>query len=260
MSFSIFVLNMIKNLDLTIVICAYKATSALKLCLHQLARYAFKNKDLLIYENSPVDYTLNREFLNQYGISYINNPGGSHADTLNRALLTDIKTKYALILDSDCFCINDPRFYVDYAMRHNIQLYGEICGDRGGYHIHHRVQPWYCIVDVNFIKTHNIQFVDFERIKQTHSESFVKKELLASARNKNGYYYDAGSSMFEDVINNDGICADLGDKLPYVHLEGASWRCDTKEYKLIYDEQKQWLNMLKKKFLYDEKYFQEFSK
>lgn len=241
-------------IDFTIVICSYKATSAFKLCLHQLARYGFKNKDLLIYENSPADFILNRNLLNQYHIKYIDNPGGTHAETMNRAL-TEVKTKYALLLDSDCFCIKDPRLYVRYATIHKIQLYGEICGDRGGYHIHRRVHPWYCIVDVDFIKKHNIDFVDFERIKSSHSESFIDTKLIGNyKRDHHSFYYDAGSSMFEDVINNDGVCADIGDALPYIHLEGASWRSDSESYKQTYEEQKQWLKMLYTKMGYEEKY------
>ena len=141
--------------DLTVVICSYKANKEFKLCLHQLSRYGFTGKDLLIYENSPSTYKSNREFLNSHKIKYIDNPDGTHTATMNLALQT-VKTKYALLLDSDCFCIADPYMFMERIVKHKVQLFGEICGDRGGYHIHKRVHPWWCYVDVDYMKKHKI--------------------------------------------------------------------------------------------------------
>ena len=72
--------------DLTIIICAYKATKELTLCLHQLAQFGVTKDELLIYENSPSYYSENRNLLNKYGIKYIDNPGGGHADTVKSIL------------------------------------------------------------------------------------------------------------------------------------------------------------------------------
>ena len=83
--------------DLTVVICSYKANKEFRLCLHQLARYGFSKENLLIFENSPMEYKSNREMLNEYKIAYTNNPGGSHAEAMNRAIGM-VKTKYALLL------------------------------------------------------------------------------------------------------------------------------------------------------------------
>ena len=49
--------------DLTIIICAYKATKELTLCLHQLAQFGVTKDELLIYENSPSYYSENRNLL-----------------------------------------------------------------------------------------------------------------------------------------------------------------------------------------------------
>ena len=56
--------------DLTIIICAYKATKELTLCLHQLAQFGVTKDELLIYENSPAYYSENRNLLNKYGIKF----------------------------------------------------------------------------------------------------------------------------------------------------------------------------------------------
>lgn len=239
--------------DLTVVICSYKANKEFKLCLHQLARYGFTKENLLIFENSPMDYKSNREMLNEYKIAYINNPGGLHADSMNTAL-EKVNTKYALLLDSDCFCVSDPARFISFVKSKNIQLYGDICGDRGGYHIHKRVHPWYCYVDVEFLKQHNIKFVDFERIKASGSESFVKTDLLNSPRDPKGFYYDAGSTMYEDVIAAGGICVDIGDNKPYLHVEGASWRRNFKQWESTVVGQDNWVRMLYEKLQFGEKY------
>lgn len=239
--------------DLTVVICSYKANKEFILCLHQLVRFGFLGKDLLIYENSPKTYKSNREFLKKYKIKYTNNPDGTHTDTMNRAL-TEVKTKYALLLDSDCFCVADPYMYMERIVSHNIQLFGDICGDRGGYHIHKRVHPWWCYVDVEFMKKNNISFVDMERMEKSNSMSFIDRKKLASQRDPKGYYYDAGSTMFEDVIKAGGIVADVGDSKPYIHVEGASWRRDFKEYEEVVAGQDNWVKMLYDKLRYDEKY------
>lgn len=239
--------------DLTVVICSYKANKEFRLCLHQLARYGFSKENLLIFENSPMEYKSNREMLNEYKIAYINNPGGSHAEAMNRAIGM-VKTKYALLLDSDCFCVSDPVKFINLVKSRNIQLYGDICGDRGGFHIHKRVHPWYCYIDVEFLKKNNIPFVDFERIKASNSESFVNTNMLADKRDPKGFYYDAGSTMYEDVIKAGGICVDIGDIKPYIHVEGASWRRNFKQWEETVAAQDNWVRMLYDKLQFNEKY------
>lgn len=237
---------------LKIVICSYKANNEFRLCLHQLAMFGYTAENLQIYENSPENFTFNRYVLDQYKIPYINNPGGTHAETMNRALL-ELDSHYALLLDSDCFLKAPVSEYVRNMEEHNIQLMGEICGDRGGFHIHKRVHPWWCLVDMDFIRKNQIQFVDFERITASHSESFVITSRLCEQRDKRNFYYDAGSTMYEDVLNNGGIAADIGDDLPYIHLEGASWRRDFDAYRKVVENQDMWLKHMYQMFNFEEK-------
>ena len=130
--------NMEKGIK--IVICSYKANKEFKLCLNQLAKFGYTAENLQIYENSPADYGFNRDILNKFGIPYTNNPSGSHAESMNRALL-ELDSPYILLLDSDCFLKAPVDDYLRNMADHRIQLMGEICGDRGGYHIHKRVHP-----------------------------------------------------------------------------------------------------------------------
>ena len=208
--------------DLTVIICAYKATKELTLCLHQLAKFGITKDELLIYENSPEYYSENRNLLNKYGIKFVDNPGGLHGPTLDKAL-KEVKTKYALLLDSDCICLVDPHIILDEVKQHNFDLYGDICGSRGGYHLHKRVHPWYCFVNVEFLNEHKISFMDERRIMMTNSQSFYDPSLLAANRDPNGFYYDVGATMYEDIQGYRGAVGDIGERLPYYHKEGSSW-------------------------------------
>lgn len=239
--------------ELTIVICAYKANSAFTLCLHQIARYGFTGDNLLIYENSPTSYVSNRNLLNKYNIPYVNNPDGTHHETVERAL-TEVKTKYMLLLDSDCFCIRNPIEYLDRIKSHKITLFGEIMGNRGSFRIHKRVHPWWCIIDVDFIRKHKIQFCDMERMKASNSISFIDRKQLGNDRNIKGYYYDAGSTMYEDVLLAGGVAADIGDIYPYIHVEGASWRHDFENFKEDAVRTDNWTKLLYTKLQFEEKY------
>lgn len=248
--------------NFTIIICSYKAHKEFKLCLHQLARYDIKPYQVKIYENSPADFYENRDLLNKYNIEYENNPGGSHAVTINSALRS-LDTKYALLLDSDCFCIKNPEIYIDYVSKHNIQLYGDICGNRSGWNIHKRVHPWYCIVDIDFLNNHNIWFMDEKRITNTNSWSFFDiKKLTGLERNNIDTYYDVGSTMFEDISKAGGVIADIGETHPYVHLEGCSWHKDSninlynKHIQFVSD----YLNELYTICKFDERYLQLLNK
>ena len=238
--------------NLTIIICAYKANTEFKLCLNQLANFGYTAENLQIYENSPVNYTFNRYILDKYKIPYINNPDGTQAETLNKAL-QDVKTHYALILDSDCFLRTSVDSYLQDMKDHQIQMMGEISGTKDNFHIHKRVNPCWCLIDLNFIKTHEIKFMDFNRIKASHSESFIYPSQFHNKKDIKQFYYAMGSTIYEDIINHYGIIADIGDDLPYVHIEGASWRRDFEEYKQVVENQDNLVKHMYEMFNYDEK-------
>lgn len=235
-------------IDLQILICSYKATKAFEFCLERLARFNFKKNEILISENSPENYSLNRELLDKYKINYINCFNGSHAEQMNK-LFKMSSSKYVLLLDSDCFCLTNPKeILYNYIIPRNIDLYGEIIGDRNNLRIHKRVCPWWCIVNMDIIRKYNIDFVDFNVIKESKSESFIDILRLNEKRDVNNFYYDVGSTLYENVIKYKGVCADIGDNLPYFHIEGNSWRDLYPSYKNILEHQNKYIDILKNKF------------
>ena len=78
--------------------------------------------------------------------------------------------------------------------------------------------------------------------------------MLADKRDPKGFYYDAGSTMYEDVIKAGGICVDIGDIKPYIHVEGASWRRNFKQWEETVAAQDNWVRMLYDKLQFNEKY------
>lgn len=247
----------LKN-DLTVILCSYKANKAFKLCLHQLARFGFTGKNLLIYENSPSDYVSNRELLKAHNITFIDNPGGMYFDTVNKAF-NEVKTNYALLLDSDCFCIINPFIFLQNMVNHKLSLFGDISSSHNGYKFRKRVDPCWCMIDMNFIKTNNIQFTDIIRMQQTNSMSFILTNELGLPKDPNQYYYNAGSTMLEDVLKCSGIVADVGDNKPYIHPEGMSWKHDFKQFEQDAVRADNWVGLLYDKLLFDEKFLDNLS-
>lgn len=243
-----------RNIEFTAIVCGYKAARAFKLCLHQLARYGFSKDNLIISENSPTYFTSNRALLDQHNISYISNPDMNLVDALN-AVLPTVKTKYALILDSDAFCVIDPIKIFEKVKTHNLQLYGEIVNSRGGFNIHKRVNPCYCFVDVEFLKQNDIKFNDPERITATNSIPMVDRVHFMDKKNPKVTYYDAGSTMFEDVQRAGGIVGDIGEFLPYIHIGAVSWQEQLKNPELA-AKKDNWIDLLYNKLQFNEKYLQ----
>ena len=212
--------------DFKILLCAYKATDCLKI-QHEILKRLNLLDQLVLYENSPEDFGANREFLTANNVSFVDNPGGKHAQTINSALKV-IDSKYVIILDEDCFLISDPRVVIEKMKINHIRLTGEISCSRGGYTMKPRINPWFCVVDNEWIKEKNIDFMNMEKIKKTDSSRLY---LINSGECKKDEVlkYDVGATFFEDIIDNGGKISSLSDiflkpdKL-YKHIEGSSWR------------------------------------
>lgn len=220
-----------------IIICSNKANTEFKLCLSRLAYFGYTAENLQIYETSPVNYTFNRYILDKYNIPYINEPDVTYAETLNKALL-EVDSPYALLLDSQCILKASIDSYLQDMEDHKFQLMGEITNYENYKKIHKRVQPWWCLVDINFIQERKIKFSDLRRIRATHSESINNMEYTPIPDEKIGIYYAPGSTMYEDIMLNGGYAADIGEDVPYIHIDSSN---------------ENWIDQMYKMFNYDEK-------
>jgi hypothetical protein len=135
-------------------------------------------------------------------------PHTSHGEAVNEAFKL-VKTRYMLLVDSDILFLKD--FYDPYEKfkEGGFALMGEVVGDRGGKSLYPRVNPWFCFMDLEQLKDHDIKFYDHYRTKMLISEKI----------------YDIVSTMFEDVINAGLTVADVRMEEKYFkHYEGMSWR------------------------------------
>jgi hypothetical protein len=87
---------------------------------------------------------------------------------------------------------------------------GNVSGNRGGKLLYPRIDPWFCFIDLEQLKSNDIKFFDVERTKKSR---------------ESGRVYDIGSTMFEDVVNAGLTIANINLENKYFrHYEGMSWR------------------------------------
>lgn len=221
-------------MDYKYLICTYKATDCLKIQIEIFKRLGSLDK-LVIYENSPASFTDNRTFLKSNGIAYIDNPGGKHAQTVDRAL-KELDCRYVVLLDEDCFLRYDIESSLEIVKTFGIRLVGEISASRGGYNLKPRVSPWCCIIDREWVEKKGIDFVNIEKVYNSGSSRFYLDDK--NEMSNYGVKYDVGATFFEDIAEHHGMISSWSDifinkdKL-YFHVEGASWRPESDICKLM---------------------------
>ena len=211
--------------DLTLITCSYNTP---KVTHTMLRSFFIKHRDLIdemnliVVENSTNNKT--RKIFKDNNIKYIKNKGGTHSPSVDIAL-NKCKTKYALLLDTDIIFNASIEKLFKMFKQQKAQLMGEVCGSRGGYNLHTRVHPWFCFIDVGFIKKNKIKFHDEKRIIESGSQYFYKSDPLHPYPNNEKPYYDVGSTFFEDIESAKGKILNFVPKQgnPYLHIEGVSW-------------------------------------
>jgi hypothetical protein len=173
-----------------------------------MLRSFFKYHDdtkVLIVDNSTNNET--EELLKTYDVPFIRNKGGLHIQSVD-ILLSEIKTKYALLVDTDIIFYKNHNDIFDEFKKMELTLLGEVCGDRGGKQIHNRVHPWHCFLNVDNIKLNDIKFYN------------PTKQFSASSK-----IYDVGCTFFDDVKCCGLKIGDINlEGTYYKHYEGMSWR------------------------------------
>jgi hypothetical protein len=192
--------------DLTVCTCSYNTP----LITMTMIRSWFKrhpwSTPFVIIENSTNEDTA--DLLKGQGIPFTRNPGGPHSTTVDLAL-DQVKTRYALLVDTDVVFLRDHSSILQDMINNGAALTGEVCGSRGMLGLYKRVHPWHCFIDMDKIRSKGIHFHCPNR----------------SLRKVNDLIYDVGASMYEDVINAGFTVYDWkGDRDYYYHYEGMSWR------------------------------------
>lgn len=204
---------------------------------------------ILISDNSTNEET--QEILKKYNISSIRNFGMPHSPSID-LLFEQIKTKYALLCDSDILILKPLFDLFELLLKNDLTSMGEIQSDRGGYEfICPRVAPYWNLINLENIKNANIKFHDPERVKKSGSDGFFKNIPLQ--KNNGNKFYDVGTSFYEDIVKNGFKIGKINNKIvDYVHhFEGMSWRQFSKIEGYV-----KWGNEIQKQYIEESKRFQ----
>lgn len=209
--------------ELTIVICSYKQKEVLTRCLQSIAYYhPSDNLKMLIVENSGDDDICN--WLKMNDVPYWKNDKvpTTHSPSLSYALKNLVKTKYALVMDSDVI-LKQRIDNLYYAITENsVHLMGELQGSRGGYNLYPRIYPAFCFIDVETVNNLGIEFHDQKRIDETNSNGFFEHVPIQIPRD--GKYLDCGSSLLLDCEEAGLNVVDLVSIRDYFFtVESLSW-------------------------------------
>lgn len=220
--------------DITLVSCNYNTPEQIKTLLKS---WAFHNSDVsrecLIMEHSSNEESI--PFFVDNSIPYIRNKGSVHYRGVEAALHL-VNTRYMLLVDSDVVFNKSIRSVIDGYVADSINLAGLVEGDRGGYYLYRRIHPWYCFIDVEFVRNHSIRFVDMNRVRGTRSEGFYQNVPVTQYEWIRKY--DVGATFLEDAMKygarvlNQNLEGDY-----FTHYEGMSWRNQSGNEKLIKDHQ-----------------------
>lgn len=211
-------------LDITLATCNYNTPDILTTMLKSWKEVNgdVTNKCLVI-DNSTNDSSY--KFLEKNKIWHVKNPGGTHPQGVQIAL-DMVKTRYMLLVDTDVILKkNLLELFTTYTSM-NYTMVGEVCGDRGGFQLYRRVNPWFCLIDVDFINYYSIRFTDMNRIRESRSEGFFLNKPLAV--NSGMKQHDVGATFLEDVMRWSGTVYNVRLEDEYFkHYEGMSWRKDS---------------------------------
>lgn len=193
------------SMDLTLLVCNYNTPNLIVNLLRSVKETCSELPQVVVMNTSTEPSTM----LDDNGIPYFNYRGGIHGEAVNLGL-KKIKTRYVLLVDSDIIFLQDYKKAFEKFKSSKLTIMGNVVGDCAGKSLYLRVEPWFCFIDVDTLKSAKIEFFDRIRSKNSKSESKV---------------YDIGSTMFEDITNKGLTVGNVNLENRYFkHYGGMSWR------------------------------------
>jgi glycosyltransferase involved in cell wall biosynthesis len=194
-------------MDLTILTCNYNTPDLVIKMLKSLKNVCEKLPNIMVMDTSTVIDQF--DSLNLFSIPNMKVSGLSHGEAVNLAI-RKIETRYVLLVDSDIIFLKDFVRPFEKFKEEDFSLMGKVVGDCGGKSLYPRVEPWYCFMDLHFLKKNKIEFFDRYRTKKS--------------KNDNLRVYDIGSTMFEDVVKTGKVANVNLEGKYFKHYGGMSWR------------------------------------
>lgn len=178
------------------------------------------SNQLYLVDNSVDESTV--ELLKNNDIEYARSIGGKHFEGVQH-ILSNVKTKYALLVDTDVIFKKDITPILEMFIKGEYAIMGEVCGDRGGQPLFPRIHPWFCFIDVEKIRNRRIAFVNPRKLTLTNSWGYHGNDALDNGRP--GRKYDVGATFLEDIMQSGLKAYNIKlDPEYYFHYEGMSWR------------------------------------
>lgn len=195
-------------MDLTLLTCNYNTPLQTLNLIKSLKVVGGLTPRVLVINTSTQDDSEDLFITNN--IPYLNLRGSTHGEGVNFGI-SNIKTRYVLLVDTDIIFLKDITPVFEKFKSGKYTLMGNVVGDCCGKLLHPRVEPWFCMMDLQQLKNNNIIFFDSER---------SKKPKIKGVR-----VYDIGSTMYEDIINKNLYIGNVNLNHKYFkHYGGMSWR------------------------------------
>ena len=205
--------------EITLISCNYKTPDEMELMRRSLLASSEKMgaATFMLVENSPDGEGARR--WREFGWPFLDNRDGDtrHAYALNRAV-KEAGTRFALVVDSDVQFLEDPWPILERWAEDGVVLGGCIMSDvpQDGEIIHlmPRVKPWFCFIDLDFLRANGLPFHDTARERKGsdiiygHSPIVDVKDLHERGNSAASPWYDVGATLLEDVRRLGGKVAD----------------------------------------------------
>lgn len=192
-------------MDLTLLTCNYNTPELILNLLKSVQVKCSKLPNVVVMNTSTTSST---ELLDINNIPYYNCRGFSHGEAVNLGF-TKIKTRYALLVDSDILFLDDYIKPFEKFKSLDLTLMGKIADECIEKKLYPRIEPWYCFIDLYKLKHFKIKFFDRPR----------------NIKDGKDVIYDVGSTMYEDVLSHKLKIGNVQLENKYFkHYGGMSWR------------------------------------
>ena len=216
--------------DLTLVSCSFNTPEVTAAMLQSWVRVhpGGAPRPILLMENSTDDRTA--AWLEANAIPFVRTPGATHHASVDPALAR-VRTRYALLVDTDILFLRNLSGLFREFRRTGAAIGGVRQGPRGGFDIVDRIVPWFCFLDMQQLRAHQLRFF----IPEKHDYHREWNEPGRIALRKDRKNYDVASELLEGVLAQGLGVWELPPHRAaryYRHFEGMSWRAGDRDPRL----------------------------
>ena len=195
-------------LSLSLLTCNYDTRAmTLKMIRSFRKTYTGDIGEVYVMDTSPIPGEL-KKFSTGLYIEEL--PGFAHGEAVNYALNL-IEEDYLLLVDTDVIFYKDVYPIIQKFVQGDVTLGGNVSGSTREKSLHWRVDPWFCFLNLKYLRENHIEFFDEAQTRQS--------------RKGDTKIYNVGSTLYEDVVASGLKIGNFnGEGNYFKHYEGMSWR------------------------------------